>query len=253
MNLYIILSFSPIIFHLHLHLCTDLNTSLSWKWVGRSMCMCLISKRIIYTPQAATVKNHEGSVFEDWVASDLSFCHFIGLLSYRENQQNLLKFSQRDKAAFFGSVCCLCVASMERAKFLPQVHVWKGMFAMGCPWLDCASNCAGHGAGMHWWLDDYCSGFLYGILYCSLSVPPHPPPPPKKKVFFTQASLPFKSFIGFLMTTYLIQTPCTGLEDSVTFETATPGVSCTCSQLCLKDCILDLSMGDLFFPSLICS
>lgn len=142
MNLYKICSFSPTIFHLHLHLYTDLNISVFWKWVGRSVCIHLISKKVIYTPQAATMKSHEGSMFGAWVASDilfLSLC-WTPLMQRKSEKSVKILAARQSKMTFSFVLFAVCVASTARAKFLPQVHVWKGMFAMEPPWLDFARN-----------------------------------------------------------------------------------------------------------------
>lgn len=131
----------------------------------------------------------------------------------------------------------------------------RSMFGKGClPWSlpdqTLQGTHAGYGAGMHRWLADYCSGFLYGLLHCSFSVCQKKK---KKRVFFIQASLPFKSFTGFL-TTYISRSGSLyWLEGlSVTLQTATLSASCASSQLRHNDCILDPSVSDLFLPSLTC-
>lgn len=250
MNLYKICSFSPTIFHLHLHLYTDLNTSVFWKWVGRSVCIHLISKKVIYTPQAATMKSHEGSVFGAWVASDILFLSLCWTpLMQRKSEKSVKILAARQSKMTFFLLCLLSLCGKHSKSQVPapgpclERDVCHGASLIRLckePMLDMVQECTGGCL-----ITAVVSSMVFFIVPSRFAK--------KKRVFFIQASLPFKSFIGFL-TTYISRSGSLyWLEGlSVTLQTATLSASCACSQLCHNDCILDPSMSDLFLPSLTC-
>lgn len=71
----------------------------------------------------------------------------------------------------------------------------------------------------------------------------------KKSMFFIQASLPLKPFIGFLMNYISYSHSYWPERLPVALQTATLNASCSCSKL---RHILHLGLGDLCYPFLSC-
>lgn len=169
--------------------------------------------------------------------------YFLGLLSCKEYWQNV-KIPAEVKTGFL-VLFALSVwqAQQELSCFFRPIFE-KGHLPCSLPDQTVQGARVGYGAGMHGWLDDYCSGFHYGLLYCSLLVCN------QKRVFFIQASLPFQPFTGFLMN-YVSHSHSFywSARLPVALQTAASCASCARSAFCH---ILHLGLGDLFYPSLSC-
>ena len=74
------------------------------------MYICLVSKSVVYTPEAATVKSHEGSVFEAWIASDILFSSLYWIPLMQTISAKSVKILAARQKSFFWfclmSRCC---------------------------------------------------------------------------------------------------------------------------------------------------